>query len=170
MRQRVALAIAMMCGPRLLFADEPTTALDVSVQARVLELLAGVRDRGLGVLIITHDLGVVAGLADRVAVMYAGRIIEVATTDALFRSPRHPYTAALLAAVPRLHGDAQRRLAGISGDPPQPSLQPAGCAFAPRCARADEHCWTRLPLLEASTLGPGQVACHRPLPAVPGAV
>jgi oligopeptide transport system ATP-binding protein len=169
MRQRVALAIAMMCGPQLLFADEPTTALDVSVQARVLELLAGVRDRGLGVLIITHDLGVVAGLADRVAVMYAGRIVEAATTDALFRSPRHPYTAALLAAVPRLHGDAQRRLAGISGDPPQPSEQPAGCAFAPRCARAEAQCRTLRPLLQASTPGAGQVACHLPLPAVPGA-
>ncbi len=107
MRQRVALAAALMCSPQLLFADEPTTALDVSVQARVLELLAGVRDRGVGVLIITHDLGVVAGLADRVAVMYCGRIVETATTDELFSAPKHPYTAALLAAVPRLHGDAQ---------------------------------------------------------------
>jgi oligopeptide/dipeptide ABC transporter ATP-binding protein len=165
MRQRVALATAMMCGPRLLFADEPTTALDVSVQARVLELLAGVRDRGLGVLIITHDLGVVAGLADRVAVMYAGRIIETATTDDLFRSPNHPYTAALLAAVPRLHGDGPLRLAGIPGDPPQPSERPEGCAFAPRCGRAEAQCTTARPLLQASTHGPGQVACHWPLPA-----
>jgi oligopeptide transport system ATP-binding protein len=164
MRQRVALASAMMCGPRLLFADEPTTALDVSVQARVLELLAGVRDRGLGVLIITHDLGVVAGLADRVAVMYAGRIVETATTDELFRSPTHPYTAALLAAVPRLHGDGLQRLTGIPGDPPQPSTQPAGCAFAPRCPRADEHCATVRPRLQASPVGSTRVACHRPLP------
>jgi oligopeptide transport system ATP-binding protein len=168
MRQRVALATAMMCGPRLLFADEPTTALDVSVQARVLELLAGVRDRGLGVLLITHDLGVVAGLADRVAVMYAGRIVEIAATDELFRSPRHPYTSALLAAVPRLHGDAQRRLTGIPGDPPQPSERPGGCAFAPRCERAEGQCTTARPSLQASTHGPVQVACHRPLPAGPG--
>jgi oligopeptide transport system ATP-binding protein len=164
MRQRVALAIAMMCGPRLLFADEPTTALDVSVQARVLELLAGVRDRGLGVLLITHDLGVVAGLADRVAVMYAGRIVEAATTHELFRSPTHPYTAALLAAVPRLHGDGLQRLRGIPGDPPQLSAQPVGCAFAPRCPRADEHCATVRPQLQASAGGSSQVACHRPLP------
>jgi oligopeptide/dipeptide ABC transporter ATP-binding protein len=101
--------------------------------------------------------------------MYAGRIVEAATTGALFRSPRHPYTAALLAAVPRLHGDAQRRLAGISGDPPQPSERPAGCAFAPRCARAEAQCRTLRPLLRASTPGAGQVACHLPLPAVPGA-
>jgi oligopeptide transport system ATP-binding protein len=163
MRQRVALAIALMCGPRLLFADEPTTALDVSVQARVLELLAGVRGRGLGVLIITHDLGVVAGLADRVAVMYAGRIVETAATDELFRAPRHPYTAALLAAVPRLHGGAQQRLVGIPGDPPPPSAQPAGCAFAPRCARADDRCTTVRPLLQSEAGGPARVACHRPL-------
>jgi oligopeptide/dipeptide ABC transporter ATP-binding protein len=170
MRQRVALAIALMCGPRLLFADEPTTALDVSVQARVLELLAGVRSRGLGVLIITHDLGVVAGLADRVAVMYAGRIVETATTDALFRSPCHPYTAALLAAVPRLHGGAQQRLVGIPGDPPAPSAQPAGCAYAPRCPRADDRCTTVRPPLRADAGGPGWVACHRPLlPAEAGA-
>jgi oligopeptide transport system ATP-binding protein len=164
MRQRVALAIALMCGPRLLFADEPTTALDVSVQARVLELLAGVRSRGLGVLIITHDLGVVAGLADRVAVMYAGRIVESAPTDALFRSPCHPYTAALLAAVPRLHGGAQSRLVGIPGDPPAPSAQPAGCAFAPRCPRADDRCTTLRPPLRAEAGGRALVACHRPLP------
>ena len=147
MRQRVALAAALMCAPELLFADEPTTALDVSVQARVLELLAGVRDRGVGVLIITHDLGVVAGLADRVAVMYSGRIVETATTDELFSAPQHPYTAALLAAVPRLHGDAQSRLVGIPGDPPQPSARPPGCAFAPRCARAVAVCGESRPEL-----------------------
>ncbi|MBK7903125.1 MAG: ABC transporter ATP-binding protein [Proteobacteria bacterium] len=140
MRQRVALAAALMCAPELLFADEPTTALDVSVQARVLELLAGVRDRGVGVLLITHDLGVVAGLADRVAVMYAGRIVETAPTDELFSAPQHPYTAALLAAVPRLHGDAQSQLVGIPGDPPQPSARPPGCAFAARCVRAVAVC------------------------------
>jgi oligopeptide transport system ATP-binding protein len=165
MRQRVALAAALMCKPQLLFADEPTTALDVSVQARVLELLAGVRDRGLGVLIITHDLGVVAGLADRVAVMYAGRIVEIATTDDLFATPRHPYTAALLAAVPRLHGAAQVRLAGIPGDPPQPADRPPGCAFAARCEFADDHCTQRRPELQHDPCRVAAVACHRPLQA-----
>jgi oligopeptide transport system ATP-binding protein len=168
MRQRVALAAALMCEPRLLFADEPTTALDVSVQARVLELLAGVRDRGLGVLIITHDLGVVAGLADRVAVMYAGRIVETATTDELFSAPRHPYTAALLAAVPRLHGASQARLAGIPGDPPQPAERPSGCAFAARCAAADEQCTRVRPELRPDAPAVAAVACHRPLPAAAG--
>jgi oligopeptide transport system ATP-binding protein len=183
MRQRVALAAALMCAPKLLFADEPTTALDVSVQARVVELLAGVRNRGVGVLIITHDLGVVAGLADRVAVMYAGRIVETATTDELFSAPRHPYTAALLAAVPRLHGNAESRLAGIAGDPPLPAARPPGCAFAPRCARAVAVCVESRPELtrcagrtavgaseDESSLAHtgrgvpiGAVACHRPL-------
>jgi oligopeptide transport system ATP-binding protein len=182
MRQRVALAAALMCGPQLLFADEPTTALDVSVQARVLELLALVRNRGVGVLLITHDLGVVAGLADRVAVMYSGRIVETATTDELFCAPKHPYTAALLAAVPRLHGDAQSRLVGIPGDPPQPSARPRGCAFAPRCERAGERCSDSRPELTPSaginpfSIAQGEsiaaravpiaaVACHRPLQA-----
>lgn len=165
MRQRVALATALMCGPRLLFADEPTTALDVSVQARVLELLRGVRDRGLGVLIITHDLGVVGGLADRVAVMYAGRIVETAATAELFRDPRHPYTAALLAAVPRLDDSAQSRLQGIAGDPPQPADRFSGCAFAPRCEYAVDACTARRPELRAIAAGGRTVACHRPLPA-----
>jgi oligopeptide transport system ATP-binding protein len=165
MRQRVALAIALMCGPRLLFADEPTTALDVTVQARVLELLAGVRDRGLGVLVITHDLGVVAGFADRVAVMYAGRIVETGTTAELLQSPRHPYTAALLAAVPRLDASADTRLVGIPGDPPQPTLQFPGCAFAPRCGRAVGQCATSRPELQAAHAAGGAVACHRPLQA-----
>jgi oligopeptide transport system ATP-binding protein len=170
MRQRVALAAALMCSPQLLFADEPTTALDVSVQARVLELLAGVRDRGVGVLIITHDLGVVAGLADRVAVMYSGRIVETAPTDRLFSAPQHPYTAALLAAVPRMHGDAQARLVGIPGDPPQPSARPPGCAFTPRCDRAMERCGESRPELTGSAgpASPTAVACHRPLHGLAG--
>ena len=165
MRQRVALAAAMMCEPRLLFADEPTTALDVSVQARVLELLAGVRDRGLGVLIITHDLGVVAGLADRVAVMYAGRVVETATTAQLFKAQRHPYTAALLAAVPRLDDAAQSRLVGIPGDPPQASLRAVGCDFAPRCDYATEACLASRPELRGPHGGAAAVACHWPLGA-----
>jgi oligopeptide transport system ATP-binding protein len=163
MRQRVALATALMCGPRLLFADEPTTALDVSVQARIIELLAGVRDRGLGVLIITHDLGVVAGLADRVAVMYAGRLVETAVTADIFRAPHHPYTAALLAAVPRIDDDAQLRLQGIPGDPPQPATRFAGCAFAPRCARAVDACASQQPQWRPFGAPGRAVACHRPL-------
>jgi oligopeptide transport system ATP-binding protein len=170
MRQRVALAVALMCRPPLLFADEPTTALDVSVQARILELLAAVRERGVGVLLITHDLGVVAGLADRVAVMYAGRVVEVAPVERLFARPAHPYTAALLAAVPRLlGGDGHRRLASIPGQPPRPGEQGPGCAYAPRCTYADDACRKACPPLAAARgddlRGGAGVACHRPLGA-----
>jgi oligopeptide transport system ATP-binding protein len=162
MRQRVALAMALMCGPRLLCADEPTTALDVSVQARILALLRRVRDRGVGILLITHDLGVVAGIADRVAVMYGGRIVECAPALALFDTPAHPYTAALLAAVPRLHGASSHRLEGIAGQPPRPGEITTGCAFAPRCAYADLRCTTISP--ELAMLQSQQfVACHHPL-------
>ncbi|HET7202159.1 MAG TPA: ABC transporter ATP-binding protein [Steroidobacteraceae bacterium] len=163
MRQRVALAMALIGRPQLLFADEPTTALDVSVQARILDTLARVRDRGVGILIITHDLGVVAGLADRVAVMYAGRIVEEAPTERLFRAPSHPYTAALLAAVPRLHGDPSARLANIEGYPPRPGEIAVGCAFAPRCTRAEERCRRDVPSLAQGATGEAAVACHRPL-------
>jgi oligopeptide transport system ATP-binding protein len=161
MRQRVALAIALMGRPRLLFADEPTTALDVSVQARILELLARVRDRGVGILIITHDLGVVATIADRVAVMYAGRVVEQAPVQRLLAAPAHPYTAALLAAVPRLHGEAAR-LDSIDGQPPRPGELVSGCAFAPRCRRAIDLCREQSPALRAGT-HECLVACHRPL-------
>ncbi len=163
MRQRVALAMALMARPQLLLADEPTTALDVSVQARILELLARVRDRGVGLLLITHDLGVVAGLADRVAVMYAGRIVEEAPTARLFEAPSHPYTAALLAAVPRLHDDTTTRLANIEGYPPRPGEITAGCAFAPRCTRAVERCRHDVPPLTRAATAQSAVACHRPL-------
>jgi len=167
MRQRVALAIALMCQPRLLFADEPTTALDVSVQARVLELLARARDRGLGILIITHDLGVVAGLADRVAVMYAGRLVEMATTARLFAAPAHPYTAALLAAVPRLHGQPAGRLPAIAGYPPRPGEVGVGCAFAPRCPHAMDECRQARPALQVDAATGSAVACHRASPVMP---
>jgi oligopeptide transport system ATP-binding protein len=166
MRQRAALAMALMCGPRLLFADEPTTALDVSVQARILALLARVRDRGVGILIITHDLGVVAGLADRVAVMYAGRIVEQAPAATLFAAPSHPYTHALLAAVPRLHGPADSRLASIAGQPPRPGEAVAGCAFAPRCPRADARCRRERPAIHRLAGLEAEVACHYPLARV----
>ncbi len=166
MRQRVALAIALMGRPQLLFADEPTTALDVTVQARVLELLAKVRASGVGLVLITHDLGVVAGLADRVAVMYAGRIVEQAPVETLFAAPAHPYTAALLAAVPRLHGPLQR-LASIPGQPPRPGEIMAGCAFVPRCDRATDLCAGQSPALRALPESSARaVACHRPLAPV----
>jgi oligopeptide/dipeptide ABC transporter ATP-binding protein len=162
MRQRVALAVALMCRPPVLFADEPTTALDVTVQARVLELLAAARARGVGILLITHDLGVVAGLADRVAVMYAGRIVETAPVAQLFAAPAHPYTSALLDAVPHLSDRSGRRLANIPGQPPRPGERHAGCAFAPRCSRVDAVCRELGPTLRTSP-GLAQVACHRPL-------
>lgn len=164
MRQRIALAVALICQPRLLFADEPTTALDVSVQARVLELLARARDRGLGILIITHDLGVVAGLADRVAVMYAGRLVETATTARLFAAPAHPYTAALLAAVPRLRGQPAGQLPAIAGYPPRPGEASVGCAFAPRCPRATDECRRARPALQLDATSGARVACHHATP------
>jgi len=165
-RQRVAIAMALMTSPELLVADEPTTALDVTVQAQVVEVLAEARDRGLALVLITHDLGVVAGIADRVAVMYAGRLVEVAPVHELYAEPRHPYTAALLASVPRLRGPASDRLTGVEGQPPSPAQSAPGCAFAPRCGRAAARCRDERPALEG---GDGRaVACHSPLPADAG--
>ncbi len=161
-QQRVAIAMALMTGPALLVADEPTTALDVTVQAQVLEVLRGCRDRGLALVLITHDLGVVAGIADRVVVMYAGRIVESATVAELFDAPAHPYTAALLASVPRLDRGPTGRLLGIPGQPPRPGEREAGCAFAPRCTQARDQCRRIDPTVR--TDGPRTVACHAPLP------
>jgi len=159
-RQRVAIAMALMTEPELLVADEPTTALDVTVQAQVIEVLRVARDRGVAVVLITHDLGVVAGIADRVAVMYAGRIVESAPVRELFAAPAHPYTAALLASVPRLDTPAVRRLSGIEGQPPPPGAELPGCAFAPRCATAFDQCRASLPVLQADAAR--SVACHAP--------
>lgn len=148
MRQRAVIAMAISCEPDLLIADEPTTALDVTTQAQIVELVAGLQQRlGTAVLWITHDLGVVAGLADRVAVMYGGRIVEQARVDDLFARPAHPYSAALLAARPDpAAGSAD--LVTIPGTPPSPFDLPAGCAFWPRCpVRADARCETELPPL-----------------------
>jgi oligopeptide/dipeptide ABC transporter ATP-binding protein len=140
MRQRVAMAIALAPDPAYLIADEPTTALDVTIQAQILDLLVRERDaRGMGLLLITHDLGVVARIADRVCVMYAGRIVESGPVEIL-AAPRHPYTARLLMSVPRLDGARPERLASIPGTPPAPGELVLGCAFAPRCAAADERC------------------------------
>jgi oligopeptide transport system ATP-binding protein len=159
-RQRVAIAMALMTHPELLIADEPTTALDVTVQAQVIEVLGEARDRGLALALVTHDMGVVAGIADRVAVMYAGRIVEMAPARELFAAPAHPYTAALLASVPRLDTLLTARLAGIEGQPPSPGAEPEGCAFAPRCPAVLEVCRRRRPSLE-SCAG-RSVACHAP--------
>ncbi len=141
-RQRVMIAMALACRPSLIVADEPTTALDVMVQAQVLRVLAElVHNRGVGMLIISHDLSVLANLCDRIAVMYAGRVVEEGSASAIFESPLHPYATALAAAFPKI-GDAAARYgpSGLMGDPPQPNDLPAGCAFAPRCARAIPDC------------------------------
>ena len=160
-RQRVAIAIALACSPKLLIADEPTTALDVTVQAQILSLLRELQhQRNMAMLFITHDLGVVASIADRVAVMYYGRIVESGPVHGIFRNPSHPYTRALLACIP----DAMRRdepLLAIPGHPPLHTEALSACRFAPRCPRADEKC-RRVPPPEAP-ISPGHVAhCHRP--------
>ncbi len=158
MRQRALIALALSCQPRVLCADEPTTALDVVVQAQILDLLNQLRrDLGLAVILVTHDLGVVAELCDRVLVMYGGTLAEQAEVGALFDRPRHPYTQALLAAVPDL-GRPDRPLVAIPGYPPRPEALPPGCRFAPRCGRAVARCHTEAPRLQI--LDDGVVACH----------
>jgi len=163
MRQRVMIAIALAAEPELLIADEPTTALDVTVQAQILELLDRLRAaRGMAVLLITHDLGIVAGRADRVAVMYAGRIVEEAATAELFAHPAHPYTRGLFASVPRLAGPLTR-LEPIPGLVPSPGSWPDGCRFRTRCRQAMERCVTEPPVASA---GPGHRSrCWLSIPA-----
>ncbi len=147
MRQRVMIAIALACNPKLLIADEPTTALDVTVQAQILELIDGVcSEFGTAVILITHDLGVVAGMTDRVVVMYAGKVVETAPTDELFANPRHPYTLGLLSSVPRLDEERHSQLRTIEGSPPDLVKPPTGCPFMPRCAFARAICRTKPPL------------------------
>jgi len=147
MRQRVMIAIALACNPKLLIADEPTTALDVTVQAQILELISGIASEfGTAVMIITHDLGVVAGMTDRVVVMYAGKVVETAPTGELFANPRHPYTLGLLASVPRLDEKRHSELRTIEGAPPDLLSPPPGCPFMPRCAFARAICRTMPPL------------------------
>jgi peptide/nickel transport system ATP-binding protein len=159
MRQRVVMAMALAREPELLIADEPTTALDVRVQDQVLKLLDEVSAaRSLAVLLITHDLGIVAGFADRVAVMYGGRKVHEDTVDRIFESPSHPYTQSLLEAVPRIDAPPGR-LRAIPGSPPRPASRPDGCAFHPRCAQAIDICRTTVPELQATADG-GAVACH----------
>jgi oligopeptide transport system ATP-binding protein len=161
MRQRLLIAMAIALEPRLVIADEPTTALDVTVQAQVLDLLAGLcREMGTAVLLITHDMGIVAEVADRVAVMYAGRIVETAAAEELFASPGHPYTEALLGSVPRIDRPVEE-LRPIPGSPPSLRALPAGCAFRPRCAYEIPLCEAERPEL-APVRGAARVsACHR---------
>jgi peptide/nickel transport system ATP-binding protein len=156
----VMIAMALAGQPDLLIADEPTTALDTTIQAQILDLLDRLRrDTGMAMVLISHDLSVVAELCSRIAVMYAGRIVEDAPTDALFADPAHPYTRGLLAAVPPLIGP-RRRLASIRGNVPEPWNMPPGCAFAPRCPLAAEDCATGVPLMQSVTPG-HSAACLR---------
>ncbi|MCR9259696.1 MAG: ABC transporter ATP-binding protein [Pseudomonadaceae bacterium] len=148
MRQRAAIAMALACEPKLLIADEPTTALDVTVQAQILDLLRQLQERfDMGMLFVTHNLGVVADICDRVAVMYAGQIVETANVEDLFAAPTHPYTEGLLRAMPQL-GEPGERLPVIAGSPPVPWALPNGCRFAPRCSYAQPICSTKPPQLE----------------------
>ena len=154
MRQRVMIAMALSCTPQLLIADEPTTALDVTIQAQIIELVKRLRDElGMAIIWITHDLGIVAGLAKRVIVMYAGFIIEEAAVKDLYADPRHPYTLGLLLSLPRVDETQHRRLASIDGLPPDLLGLPKGCPFGPRCAYAIDRCWEENPKLELVSPG-----------------
>jgi peptide/nickel transport system ATP-binding protein len=150
LRQRAMIAMALSCNPSLLIADEPTTALDVTVQAQILDLLRDLREKfGSGIILITHDMGVVAGIADTLMVMYAGRLVERGATQDIFAHPAHPYTQGLLASIPPMEGPRLRRLPSIPGTPPNPAAMPPGCAFAPRCPYLFDPCATKPPPLFA---------------------
>lgn len=161
MRQRVMIAMALACKPRLLLADEPTTALDVTIQGQILALLGDLsRERGMGLLLITHDLGVVAEMADEVGVMYAGRIVERAPVRALFAEPRHPYTWGLIRSAPTLDTPPSAKLDAIPGTVPSPGDLPQGCPFRPRCPEAHERCFKTPPVIEsAGADGAREVCC-----------
>jgi oligopeptide transport system ATP-binding protein len=162
MRQRVMIGMSLLCEPLLLIADEPTSALDVTIQAQIIDLLRAIRaELDMALVLISHDFGVVAGLADRIIVMYAGRVVEVAGAKDLLTHPRHPYTAELLKCIPTLSGPRLTRLPTLIGQPPRPGEVLEGCAFAPRCPRAVERCRGERPPLESST--GYQIACHFPL-------
>ena len=179
LRQRICIAVALACGPQLLLADEPTTALDVTVQAQVLDVLAQQqRERFMAVILVTHDLGVVAGRADDVLVMYAGQVVEKAPTATLFRDMKMPYTEALLRSIPKLSEPSHTRLAAIPGRPPDLVAPPPGCRFAPRCPYAQDRCREEMPPLVAAEapgheyrcwfpVGSGSAPTAAPSPAAP---
>ncbi|MGY3591140.1 peptide/nickel transport system ATP-binding protein [Bradyrhizobium sp. USDA 4341] len=170
MRQRVAIAVALSCEPKLLIADEPTTALDVTIQAQILDLLAREQQRRhMAMIIITHDLGVVAGRTDEVAVMYAGRVVERAPTPTLFKQMRMPYTEALLAALPKLDVPPHTPLPAISGRPPDPTRPLKGCSFSPRCRYSAGRCSTEKPRLSPAETLEHLYACFHPIAAGGGA-
>ncbi len=159
MRQRVMIAIALSCDPKVLIADEPTTALDVTIQAQILDLVKRLRkELGMAIVWVTHDLGVVASLADRVMVMYSGFIVERADVEQLYAEPKHPYTMALLATLPEVEGERATRLESIEGQPPDQLRMPTSCPFAPRCSYAFDRCSQKNPLLEFVAEG-HEVAC-----------
>jgi oligopeptide transport system ATP-binding protein len=164
MRQRVMIAMALSCSPQILIADEPTTALDVTIQAQIIDLVKELRDRlGMAIIWITHDLGIIAGLAERVVVMYAGFLVEHAPVKELYANPRHPYTIALLGSLPRVDGRHARRLANILGRPPDLLQEARFCPFAPRCSRVIEHCWEENPQLRLVGTD-HQIACWVDVP------
>ena len=160
MRQRVMIAIALACDPKVLIADEPTTALDVTIQAQILELVKDLRQKlGMAIIWITHDLGVIAGIADRVMVMYGGQVVEQGPVRDLFADPAHPYTRALLKTMPKLHGTRDEKLRVIEGQPPMLGRQPTSCPFRDRCAHAFDRCAQENP--QRRPIGEGHdVACH----------
>jgi peptide/nickel transport system ATP-binding protein len=170
MRQRVVIAIALACGPQLLIADEPTTALDVTVQAEILDLLKEMqRERGMAIVLVTHDLGVVASRTDHIAVMYAGKIVEYGPTRALFREARMPYTEALLRAIPRIDSKERQRLQAMPGRSPSLVNPPAGCRFAPRCRYAQDRCHSEEPQLQDAPTPGHRFACFYPAGTPEGA-
>jgi len=160
MRQRVMIAMSLLCRPKLLIADEPTTALDVTVQAQIMQLLADLqKDFGMSIILITHDLGVVAGNSDDMLVMYGGEIMEIGKTESLYSKPTHPYTQGLMSAVPRLN-DSEERLITIPGNPPNMMKPPEGCPFSPRCNYSNDKCSNVSPILSCVDKSSHYRACH----------
>jgi oligopeptide/dipeptide ABC transporter ATP-binding protein len=164
MQQRIMSALALACNPQVLIADEPTTALDVTIQAQILELLKNIRDAyGTAILLITHNMGVIADIADRVAVMYAGKIVETAFVEDIFAQPFHPYTGGLLKSIPIMVGDRSQELASIPGSVPSLENLPNGCSFQTRCSRASDVCKREIPPMRECARG-HQTACWNPMP------